>query len=249
MAASVVVVGLGAGGWWYLFGGAIHPEARYLPPRCERFISIRWPELAPTGFARRFPELPGLNIAQRCATFLENAELPPREVERINAGQAADRTEWLIVYRLARGGVPEEFMAKPGLGQVEYEEDQVRGVAMYRYPASDTAVAFPEKGVIVNGSADMVRSSLRRWRSGFRGPSSELLETVDFNAMSVVLTDGPPPGSGRCLLAGRIGFGRRDPGDGGPLRLRPNGPIPPPASPRRRAPCGPARAVARSLAR
>jgi hypothetical protein len=188
-----VVGGLGAGAWsLLLFLSPVHAEARYLPARCDQFVSIRWPELAQSGLARVSTEMPGLMLSRRCRIFLRNAELAPQDVERINAGQAADRVDFLIVYRLARPVRPEEIMEKRPFRRAKYEREEVRGVPMYRHPTADSAVAFPEESVIINGNAELVRSALRRLRSGFRGPSSELLETLDFSAMSVVVTDGAP---------------------------------------------------------
>jgi hypothetical protein len=187
-----VVGGLLAGGWWLFSGGPVHPEARYLPARCHRFVSIRWPELAQSGFAEGRAKIPGLTLRERCAVFLRNAGLGPEEIERINAGQAADEVDFLIVYRLTRPVDPDEIMERPSFRLAKYEREEFRGLPMYRYGEADSAVAFPEESVILTGSTDLVRGALRRPRSGFRGPSSEMLETLDFSAMSVAVTDGVP---------------------------------------------------------
>jgi hypothetical protein len=176
---------------WRASRGAVHPQARYLPHRCDLFQSIRWPELVESGVLEKQTELPGLAMAGRCATFVENAGLEPRDVERINVGRAADGSGLLLVYRLTRPVGIDEIMEQPPFRAAEYQEEAIGGVLMYSHSAGGTAIAAPEEQVIINGDTELVRSALRR-RGGFRGPSSALVETLDFSATCVAVTNGPP---------------------------------------------------------
>jgi hypothetical protein len=180
------------GGWWLFAAGPVHPEGRYLPARCEWFVSMRGEELAGSGLARRSDDLPGLALAKRCRTFLKNAGLAPRDVERINAGRAADGSGLLLVYRLARPIRPDEVMEKPSFRGAKYEEERIRGFPVYTNRLADSAIAFVEERVIVNGDAPLVLRAVRRPRRGFGGPASELLDGLDFSATSAGVWRGVP---------------------------------------------------------
>jgi hypothetical protein len=193
LAVLVAVGALAAGGWWLFAGGTVHPQARYLPDQCNVFLSLKWPDLVQSGFGPTADEMCGLGLVERCSKFLENAGLQPADVERINAGQAADGSGLVLVYRLTRPVLPEEIMERPRFSQARFEQGEVRGTPIYTHVLTDRAIAFPEEQVIVNGEAALVQAALERRGRGYRGPASRLLESLDFSAMCVRLTVGVPP--------------------------------------------------------
>lgn len=195
LAAAVLLAigGLVAGGRWLFSGAPVHPQARYLPEDCEWFSSLRWSELAQSGFVQAPRELPGLALVERCRTFLGNAGLSPETVERINAGRAADGSGTILVYYLTRPVRPEDVMGRSpfrGSGPAKYEQETVRGVHLYTCTSS--AIAFPEERVIVNGDAQLVRKILRGRSRGFRDPLNQLVDTLDFSATCVMARPGEP---------------------------------------------------------
>jgi hypothetical protein len=195
LAAIVVAVcgaigGSIAGAWWLVGGDAEHPEARYLPKECELFVSMGWAELAESDAADAVGAALGSRLIRRCEMFLRNAGLEPDDIERINAGRPRHSVDFLVVYRLNRPVPPEEVMNQPKFRGAEYERQVLRGVPVFVHPRVDSAVAFPEERVIVNGSASIVRDALRgRWG---RGASTPLVGNLDFSRAAVVATAGVP---------------------------------------------------------
>ena len=189
--ALAVLVGLAAGVWWLFSGHSIHPEARYLPATCERFVSIRWSLLARKGIDPTASEAPGLIPIGRCRIFLENAGIEASEVERINVGVAADGEGTLLVYRLTR-----PIRAEAILDRGPFRDPRKRpritetagGVVLY--PLGQTALAFPDSRTIVNGETDLLRKTLAGGGAVFTDPLNRLLRTLDFSAPVVIASVG-----------------------------------------------------------
>lgn len=192
---AAVVCALVGGAWCLFPGGPVHPEARYLPDGCNLFVSLRWPEVVQGGMAGSYKDMPGLIFAERCRVFLFNAGLGPEAVERVNGGRAADGSGTLAVYRLTRDVRPEEILDRPVFSsgkKSRYQKETIRGIPVYVFTAGATAIAFPERRVIVTGETELLRRTLSsRWgRSG--SPLGGLLAELNFSAASVVASVGSP---------------------------------------------------------
>jgi hypothetical protein len=196
-AALLTIVGLGVGIWWLFSSGSPpHPQARYLPSDCGTFVSLNWQEVARSGFDPASKDLPDLKLTRRCNVFLKNAELRSDDIERINAGEAIDGSGTIVVYWLKRPVHAADILAKPGLAMFKdstkgsESSETIRGVPVYTY--HDSALAFPEDRVIVNGEAVLVRKTLARRFKTFRDPLNQLMGTLDFSATTTGATNGVP---------------------------------------------------------
>jgi hypothetical protein len=187
---AAALVALAAGAWWLFSGPRIHPEARYLPAACQRFVSIRWSLLAGTGIDPSASEAPGLIPIQRCRIFLKNAAIEPAEVERINVGVAADGEGTLLVYRLTRPVRAEAILESPPFRDPQKRSPPPKTVGgVVLYPLGRTALAFPDSRTIVNGETDLLKETLAR-RGTFADPLNRLLGTLDFSAPVVIASVG-----------------------------------------------------------
>ncbi len=187
---AAALIALAAGAWWLFSGPRAHPEARYLPADCQRFISIRWSLLGRTAVNPTESEAPGLIPIQRCRTFLKNAAIEPAEVERINVGVAADGEGTLLVYRLTRPVRAEAILESGPFHDPQkrsHPPETVGGVVVY--PLGRTALAFPDARTIVNGETDLLKKTLAR-NGGFAEPLNRLLATLDFSAPVVIASVG-----------------------------------------------------------
>jgi hypothetical protein len=188
---AATLVALAVGGWWLFSDPPIHPEARFLPATCERFVSIRWSLLGSTGIDPTGSEAPGLIPIERCRIFLKNAAIKAAEVERINVGVAADGEGTLLVYRLTRPVRAEAILESapfrsPKKGPRLHET--AGGVAIY--PLGRTALAFPDSRTIVNGETDLLKKTLAQRGTALAGPLNRLLGTLDFSAPVVIASVG-----------------------------------------------------------
>ncbi len=202
-AVLVAVAGLSIGGTWLLSGSSGPPQARYLPRDCDLVVSLKWSELPPSGAAstrQKRPEkvaeeLPGLMLVERCRLFLRNAGLRDEDVERVNAGRAADGSGMVVVYQLSRA-VRAQVVAdlhpfrsrRKSAGPME----TIGGVPLYSL--GPTVIAFPEPQVVINGETELVRQILGRWSHGIAEPLRAYLQAADLSATSVVISArGPAP--------------------------------------------------------
>ncbi|MCY2994520.1 MAG: hypothetical protein NTY19_42640, partial [Planctomycetota bacterium] len=203
VAAVLVAIALSVGGTWLLSGSSGPPQARYLPRDCDLVVSLKWSDLPPSGVAstrqkrpEKVPEeLPGLMLVERCRLFLRNAGLRDEDVERVNAGRAADGSGMVVVYQLSRA-VQAQVVAdlhpfrsrRKSAGPLE----TIGGVPLYSL--GPTVIAFPEPQVVINGETELVRQVLGRWSHGIAEPLRAYLQAADLSATSVVISArGPAP--------------------------------------------------------
>jgi hypothetical protein len=188
--AAAALVLLSAGAWWLFSGRPVHPQARYLPATCQRFVSIRWSLLARNGIDPTACEAPGLIPLERCRIFLRNAAIEAAEVERINVGVAADGEGTLLVYRLTRP-VRAEAIVESGPFRDPLKRPRLRETAggVVLYSLGRTALAFPDSRTIVNGETELLRRTLAG-HGAFADPLNGLLGTLDFSAPVVIASVG-----------------------------------------------------------
>jgi hypothetical protein len=205
--AVVATALLLGGGWWMLFGGPSHPQARYLPDDCDLFLALKWKELADSGAPLTCKDAPGLSVAEQCTTFLNNAGLSAADVEQINVGRAADGSGVVFVYRLARPVQPEDIMKRSAFRGKRKSplsaQETVGGIPLY-VPRS-LAVAFPEPQVVVLGQIDLLRRTLGRRRHGFRGRLGRLVQDLDWSSAVSVAAAGVPGPLADAYLRGAGG--------------------------------------------
>ncbi len=189
--AAAAFVALAAGAWWLCSGRPVHPEARYLPATCQRFVSIRWSLLGQAGIDPAASETADLIPIKRCRIFLENAAIEPAEVERINVGVAADGEGTVLVYRLTHPVRAESILERGPFRDPQKRRrapEVVGGVALY--PLGRTALAFPDSRTIVNGDTDLLEKILARGGAVLAAPLNRLLGTLDFSAPVVIASIG-----------------------------------------------------------
>jgi hypothetical protein len=197
--AVTTVLGLG----WYWLQPAIHPQARYLPENCRTVSLLPWREAN----AWSMPEsrtLPGGELLRRCRTLISNAGLAADDIERINAGDSGDGGELMIVYHLARPVEPQTIMKRPAFESIRkseyYKKEIVRGVEVHLL--GQTAIAFPEPQIMINGEVETVRAMVRSVGGRVDPAITALLDGLDGPAPAVAITSGVPASFAAEYLAG-----------------------------------------------
>ena len=188
---AVILVALAAGAWRLLPSRRMHPEARYLPENCQRFVSIRGSLLCRTEVNATDSEAPGLVPIQRCRIFLANAAIEAADVERINVGVDAEGEGTVLVYRLTRPVRGEAILERAPFRDPQKRarpSETVGGVVLYSL--GRTGLAFPNPQTILNGETDLLRKTLARYGSGLGDPLNRLLGTLDFSAPVVTASVG-----------------------------------------------------------
>jgi hypothetical protein len=192
-AAVVLLAALAAAGSWWWFGGQGHPRSRYLPRHSELFLWMSGPALAKCRFPASVKDTPGARLMERIRVFTQNAKLGFRDLECVTAGGTADGGNLIVVYRLTRPVRPEEIADQPSFEAMRNTagpSESVGGTPVYR--VGQSALAFPEPQVIVNGDLDLVREVLRAPAGGIARPLERLLPTADFSTTCLEMSVGVP---------------------------------------------------------
>jgi hypothetical protein len=161
---------------WLMLRPPVIQDARYLPLDSEFVVTLKWSELANTGWSKLPKNWPGAALASRVSYFAKNAGLKDKDIALVTSGGAPDDLDSVVVYHLAREVTPQEIADREafrGWRDSDTESERVWGMPIYYI--DDRAMGFPDEQTIVNGTRDQVRDVLWYGTGRFRGVLGGLL--------------------------------------------------------------------------